>query len=390
MNRWLAWVGYCSILLLAYHVSDSVSGFLLLGAGLVVLFDRYLARRWSSCQRPWGPEIVVRGGSFLLGAVTFFFSRPGIVPLGEAVYRGCMVCLLVAILEPVGHRIAPRWRWVLAASLVVLIPWSVALHPLHTVPKRTPAALGLTFEDVRFASSDGTRLAAWLIPHAAARGNVIYCHGHGRNRGQGAALFTMLHELGLNILAFDFRGHGDSEGHTSTFGDREVEDLLAAVHYCRARFPDQPLFLTGISLGSAVTLQALSRIPDVRGVWSEAAFSSFATTVEHQFTLLPGPLRQTLVEGYYVLGWLDCGFWAPSINPIERLDGLQVPIFFCHGEKDRLVPCSRGRELYDAYAGPKCSWWVAGASHANIRQRNPLEYRRRLRDFIESCLPSAP
>jgi hypothetical protein len=65
----------------------------------------------------------------------------------------------------------------LLVLLALLVPWQAALHPLHTVPKRTPTSLGLPFEDVRFLSRDGTRLAAWLMPHPEARANVIYCHG---------------------------------------------------------------------------------------------------------------------------------------------------------------------------------------------------------------------
>jgi alpha-beta hydrolase superfamily lysophospholipase len=388
MNRSLVWLGYAFVLLAVYRVSHSTSGFLLTGLGLIALVDRYAFRHQFRAPGSWRRDVAIRGVTFLAGTAVFFVLRPGIVPMCEATYRGFMTCLTGVLLERVAGPLRPWWRWVVAGIIVGLIPWCVALHPLRTVPKRTPAALGLAFEDVRMRSSDGTRLAAWVIPHPRARGNAIYCHGHGRNRGQGAALFKTLHGLGLNVLAFDFRGHGDSDGHTSTFGAREVEDLLAAADYCRTRFPGQPLFLVGISMGSAVTLQALQAIPDVCGVWSEAAFSRFSATVERQFATLPEPLRRPLVEGCYLLGWLDCGFRASSINPVDHLAGLTVPICFCHGEKDRLVPCDQGRELYEAYPGPKTSWWVAGASHANIRQRNSDEYRKRFEAFVESCLPA--
>src|SRR5207244_11949273 len=140
----------------------------------------------------------------------------------------------------------------------------IALHPLRMVPPRTPTAFGLAFEDVHFTTADGIRLGGWLVACPQARGNVIFCHGWGRNRGHVAGLLPTLHGLGLNVLAFDFRGHGDSEGHTSTFGHREVRDLAAAVAYVRGRFPGRPLFLVGISLGAAVSLQALPQLGDVR------------------------------------------------------------------------------------------------------------------------------
>jgi alpha-beta hydrolase superfamily lysophospholipase len=194
------------------------------------------------------------------------------------------------------------------------------------------------------------------------------------------------HDLGLNVLAFDFRGHGDSGGHTSTFGHREIRDLEAAEAYLGGRFPDQPVLLVGVSLGAAVSLQALPRLPHVRGVWSEGAFARLGNVIRHQFAGVPGTLRGPLVHLYYLLGWVDCGLWVPSVNPVEDVRGVAVPIYFCHAEEDALIPVTEGQALYEGYSGPKTRWWVAGASHYNVRQRNHEEYLRRLRAFLEECL----
>ena len=157
--------------------------------------------------------------------------------------------------------------------------------------------------------------------------------------------------------------------------------LLAAESYLRGRCPHQPLLLAGISLGAAVSLQALPRLPDVRGVWSEGAFARFGNAVDYKFSVLPNFLRAPLIDAYCVLGWLDCRLWVPSINPLDCLDGTTPPIFFCHGERDELVPLREGRMLYESYRGPKQHWWVSGASHYNVRQRNHAEYLYRLRYF---------
>jgi pimeloyl-ACP methyl ester carboxylesterase len=390
MRRLPALLSYGTVLVAAWRWTYSTGGFLATGPALALLLDRYAWRVLPWGTVAWKREAVVRGGSFLTGAAGFYLMRPGIVPLWEAAYRGLVVCLLVFAAELLAGLVRRRSRVLVRGLLVVgfvgLVPVIGSLHPLHTVPKRTPAALGLVFEDVRFRTADGLELAAWLVPHCDARGNVIFCHGHGRNRGHVAALLPALHDMGLNVLAFDFRGHGDSPGHTSTFGHREVEDLCAAEAYLSRRFPGKPVFLVGISLGAAVSLQALPRLPHVRGVWSEGAFARLSNAVEHEFLWLPGFLREPLVRSYYVIGWLDCGLWGPAVNPVDCLRGLTVPVFFCHGVEDELVPFAEGRMLYEAYAGPKECWRVAGASHYNVRQRNTEEYVRRLRGFLEGCL----
>jgi alpha-beta hydrolase superfamily lysophospholipase len=393
VKRILPFLCYAAVLLAACRWSYSSSGFLVTGLGLVALLDRHIWRivPWSALA--WKKEVSVRAGSFLGGAAFFYFMRPGVVPLWEAGYRGAMVCLAVVLLQSVNAAegsLSRRGRlWLSGAAVFVLmlfVPVVAALHPLHTVPKRTPAAFGLAFDDVRFQTADGVELAGWLIPHPQARGNVIFCHGHGRNRGHVAGLLQTFHDLGLNVLAFDFRGHGDSAGHTSTFGRDEVEDLVAADKYLRHRCPDQPVMVVGVSLGAAVALQALPRMPHVRGVWSEGAFARLSNPVESEFSALPCPLRDRLLGCYYLFGWLDCGLWGPAVNPTEDIKGVNVPIFFCHGKEDELIPFTDAQALYENYGGPKRLWLVEGASHYDVRQRNHEEYLRRLRGFLEECL----
>jgi hypothetical protein len=315
MRRHLALFGHLAVILLAWRWSHSASGFLLNGPCVALLLDRFLLR-----VLPWrdpvhmGRDLAGCAAAFVLGTAVFYLLRFGIVPWWEALYRGTMACVSFYLVETLVRLLAParpRWRLGLrvtaVAFVVLLIPVAAALHPLHTVPGRTPTTFGLDFEDVRFRTADGLLLAGWLVPHPVARANVIFCHGHGRNRGHGNALLPTIHGLKMNVLSFDFRGHGDSEGHTSTFGAREVSDLVAAATYLRDRFPGKPLFLVGISMGAAVALQALPQLPEVRGVWSESAFGRLDRVVENEFASLPVWLRTRLVAAYHGLSRLDCG-----------------------------------------------------------------------------------
>ncbi len=390
MRRCLAVLCHLSVMMLGWRWSHSVSGFLLNGPGVALLLDRFLLRlvQWPDAGRR-RRELVGCVAAFVLGTAIFYVLRFGSVPWWEALYRGAIVSVIFFLIETLIGLLAPnrpRWRvslrLVAIGFLILLIPVGAALHPLHIVPGRSPAAFGLVYEDIRFRTADGLTLAGWVVPHPDARANVIFCHGHGRNRGHGNALLPTLHGLRMNFLSFDFRGHGDSEGHTSTFGAREVGDLVAAANYIRGRFPGKPLFLVGVSLGAAVSLQALPLLPEVRGVWSEGAFGRLDRVVEHEFACLPDWLRKPLIAAYARLGWVDCGMFIGSINPVEAIQGVDVPIYFCHGQSDELVPPSEGESLYEAYHGPRWCWRVAGASHYRVRQRNHEEYLRRLRSFL--------
>jgi alpha-beta hydrolase superfamily lysophospholipase len=397
VRRTLAIICYLALLYFGIAFSRSTVGLLLFGVGPVLLWDRYAFRclRWPT-PTIWASELFLRATYFVTGGVAAYCVRLGLVPIREAVLVGASLsvgaflfeCLCQVVFRNV--RLSSRARIGCSAgtfvALLALVAPLEAIHPLRTVPKRDPEVVGLAFEDVHFTTADGMKLTGWLVPHPDARGNVIFCHGHGRNREQGTGFLQTFHELGLNALAFDFRGHGDSDGHTATFGSREIQDLVAAEEFLSCRFPGKPVFLVGVSYGAAVALQSLPQLPRVQAVWCEGCFGRFLPVVENQFVRLPVGLRRSLASTYQALARLDCGLRASDINPIEGLDKIRIPIYFCHGENDDLVPFSEGKQLYDHYAGPKHHYWVAGAGHYDVRRRNKEEYLLRLRTFLAEAL----
>ena len=65
-----------------------------------------------------------------------------------------------------------------------------------------------------------------------------------------------------NVLLFDFRGHGESDGHTVRFGAGERRDVLAAVAYLRERRPGQARQVVGlgVSMGAATLTLAAAEV----------------------------------------------------------------------------------------------------------------------------------
>jgi fermentation-respiration switch protein FrsA (DUF1100 family) len=404
---WLLAAGcYVTILTMAHRTSYSSSGFLVFGLGSVLLIDKYFLR-WLPWSAPvaWRKELAFRAAYFLLGSLGYALAFAGTVSLREVLYLGlalslaafvfeCAVGLAASVVRRLrGLKLAPPRSWprrivarLLFFGFIVCILPLLALHLPCTLPARTPVALGLAFEDVVFTTSDGLQLAGWLVPHTSARGSVIFCHGHGANRGQVAGFLPALHAMGLNVLAFDFRGHGDSPGHTATFGHREIQDVAAAERFLYQRFPDRPILILGVSYGAAVALQALPQLAHVQAVWSEGCFSRLDALVANKLAWVPASLQGSCISLYNGLAWLDCGFSGDDINPIQQLRQAHVPICFCHGCGDELVPLAQAQALYDAYAGPKWKYWVAGANHDNASQFARREYVRRLRGFFEHVL----
>ena len=408
-GRWFAGASYLAILVGTIPFVQSTTGWLILGLAPVLWLDRHVFHLagWSTPIGLWS-ALLIRLGFFLVGAGFLYSIGAGMITLRVAAYIGVVLSLGLFLLEvafDLAIRLLDRWagsdatspsfRWRnIAVMLVLFVPLFFVsplgvFHPISLAPNMTPADLGLVHEDVRLQTEDGLELPGWLVPHPQPRGSVIFCHGHGGNRQQCFMHLKALHELGLNVLAFDFRGSGESPGHTATFGLREVPDVLAAEAFLVRQFPEQPIFVLGISYGAGVTMQALPRLQHARAAWIECCFSRLSDIAQHRFRTLGDGLRTPLIFTYSVLIWLDTGCWPMNANPIDHLDRINIPLCFCHGKKDDLIPFNQAESLFAAYRGPKRCYWLDDGTHGNLPAEGGEEYFARFRTFFEEQLMAA-
>jgi uncharacterized protein len=141
---------------------------------------------------------------------------------------------------------------VVAAGIVVSLLPSLAagglLHPWRR-PVSQPPPSGC--EDKTFPDK-GVALAGWQC-HAPGdrRGTLIYLHGVADNRAAVAGIVRRFTARGFDVVAYDSRAHGNSEGEACTYGFYEKEDLRSVLD----TLDPGPIVLIGTSLGAAVALQ---------------------------------------------------------------------------------------------------------------------------------------
>jgi uncharacterized protein len=98
-----------------------------------------------------------------------------------------------------------------------------------------------------FAAGTPTSCAVVCHPHPLFGGTLTNKVVH--------TLARTFNDAGMASLRFNFRGVGASAG-THDAGPGEVQDALAAVRYCRERWPQVHLWLAGFSFGAAVAVRA--------------------------------------------------------------------------------------------------------------------------------------
>ncbi|MBW3594254.1 MAG: alpha/beta fold hydrolase [Actinobacteria bacterium] len=120
-------------------------------------------------------------------------------------------------------------------------------------------------ERIECASIDGLTLEAELDTAEEANATLLLCHPHPQMGGTMNAPLLLAIRDGLvarrwNVLRFNFRGIGASQGESST-GTAEVQDAFGALE--RARSLGVPVAVAGWSFGAAVALRVAGAEDDL-------------------------------------------------------------------------------------------------------------------------------
>ena len=192
---------------------------------------------------------------------------------------------------------------------ISLLGFYASIRPPKIVSSLTPRQLNMGYEDVSFKTEDDLTLRGWHIPSArSTEKTLILLHGYPADKGDILPALAFLHQ-DFNLLLFDFRYLGASDGSYSTAGAKEVEDLRAAILFLKTR-GIREVGVWGFSMGGAVALMALTKAPEIRAVVSE---SSYASLAHMAFELFRIPLVN------YPIAYL-VGFWAKLFLGIDLRD----------------------------------------------------------------------
>ena len=219
------------------------------------------------------------------------------------------------------------------------------------------------------------KLAAHIAqPSRAAAGPrpvLVLCHGFPAAPG-GALTSAQTYpdladhlstETGWTVIAFNFRGTGDSEGNFSLQG--WLDDLTAVVDHAVDLPRVGGVWVAGSSAGGAVALCVAAEDDRIRGVATLAAPAEFDNWASDARAFLAhcrqlGVIREAAFPP-------DVEAWAGEFKKVQPLVSVAEipprPLLLLHGSDDPTVPVSDARALADAAGGEADMRVITGAGH---------------------------
>lgn len=271
----------------------------------------------------------------------------------------------------------------LLGFLLLISIWGfyISIRPPKISSSITPRAFNLHYEDVSFQTAEGITLRGWHVPSEKKTDKtLILLHGYPADKGDILPALAFLHK-DFNLLLFDFRYLGQSEGSYSTAGAKEVEDLLAAIRFLKTRAITE-VGVWGFSMGGAVALMAIEKAPEIRAVVAESSYASLSAMALQLFRI---PLLNYPIA-YFIGLWakLFLGIDLRDASPAERIRNSEIPILITHSSADAVVPFSQAKLLQQALINnPRAEFWFNSEfAHGQL----DAEYRTRLQNFFRKNL----
>lgn len=282
-------------------------------------------------------------------------------------------------METLAFKIAVR---IVLYPLAVYLVFSLIFFFMYTHPPRYESRLGpedfnMPREEIRLETADGLKLSAWLVKNEKSRKAVILCHGYPMDKGNILPMTKFLAQE-YNLLYFDFRAMGKSEGFFTTGGHKERLDIKAAADFLR-EMGIKDIALYGFSMGASAAIMAAEEIK-ARAVVAESPYDELGSVMDSIFRGL-GVLRHPLLWLMNLESKIFLGQWFTEVSAARAMENLNIPVLLIHGERDSQIPFSSSVNLSGKNT-KAVLWAIENADHGEASLFGGTEYEKNIMEFL--------
>lgn len=236
---------------------------------------------------------------------------------------------------------------------------NLRVAPARLDNPKTPADYGMDYQNVEFVTADGIRLSAWeiratypsdrtvIINHPLTTTRYGSVKGLDGVEAEFLPMVRHIHDAGYNVVMYDHRGQGESDGGLGSkmrgveapvgAGVTEWQDVVASLNYVTSHtdFGDDDIIFLSQCMGANATFLAWQKVPElfanpkIRGLVANQPTISYNMTdrlIRATFGLDIVDLVQKIQQDTYGFGYA---------NALETVSSVTVPILFAQVEADR-------------------------------------------------------
>ncbi|WP_249029829.1 alpha/beta hydrolase [Tannockella kyphosi] len=219
---------------------------------------------------------------------------------------------------------------------------------------------------VELKTFDGLTLKGDIIVHKECQKWIILAHGYKSTKVSMYISAQNFFEQGYNILVFDQRSHGNSDGKYIGMGWLEQNDLMDWIQYIQDIHSDAKIALYGVSMGAATVMNTTgNNLPEnVVCAIEDCGFTSVGEILLSQMKKKYGSDFKALLVGFQALCKRKLGYDIFKASSVDQLKKSKTPTLFIHGTKDTYVPFEMVYHNYEACSAKKELLVVPDAGHA--------------------------
>lgn len=205
---------------------------------------------------------------------------------------------------------------------------------------------------------------------------ILYNHGNYAGIEHYQPRIYMLHELGFNVIAWDYRGYGKSLPSSPPSPEQFMADAVQIRDFADTVAPDSEKIIPyAFSLGGIPTMEMAAERQNC-AIILEAAFTSLGQIMANNTaTGMPATFLST---GDY--------------EGMEKMARYSGPVFAMIGTKDRKFTVASWEEILEEAKGPKDLWVLEGVDHGiasgGVPEAGFTEYGRKILSFLETHAPA--
>jgi uncharacterized protein len=227
-----------------------------------------------------------------------------------------------------------------------------------------PKQFSLEYEDLWIESSDKLKLNAWWIRNpksAEYKGLILLFHGNAENISSHFLNLAWITEYGYELLIFDYRGYGRSEGEPDQKGTHQ--DALHALRFASKIIESKKsskFIVYCQSLGGVICARALTEIKDIKSIdllVLDSTFSSYKDLAyqklkDHWLTYLLSPLAEFII--------------SDKMASKPYLKDLPMKKLVYHSKGDLVIPYQFGEEVFNLTSEPKTFIGLESEGHIQV------------------------